>query len=270
MHAASRESLAAAAQRLEQVAAAGDDAALARTADDLEAAARLLGREVGLRRALTNPARPPTARRDLLRALLTGKVSAPALDVLGEVAAQRWSSGADLLDAVEQLAVTALLIRAERAGELAEVEDELFRFARLVSGPLGAALGDTSADLPRRTRLVRDLLQGKARSTTVRLVEIAVGGFGGRTVDAALYRMVEMTAARRAQRVAYVRVASALSEDQERRLAARLAEIYGQEIGLHVQVDPALLGGATVQVGDDLYDGSVARRLAAARAAFAK
>lgn len=270
MHAASRASLAVIEERLETVTAGLDEPALTRLADDAESVSRLLGREVGLRRALTNPARPPDARRDLMRALLTGKVSEPALDVLGELAAAQWSSGADLLDAAEQLAVETLLIGADRAGELAEVEDELFRFVRVVSGPLAVALGDASSDVTRRIRLVRDLLEGKARRTTVRLAEFAVGGFGGRTVDTALYRLVELTAGRRTRRVAYVRVAAPLTEQQETRLAARLTEIYGREIGLHVQVDPALLGGATVRVGDDLYDGSVARRLAAARSAFAK
>ncbi|MGH3660877.1 MAG: F0F1 ATP synthase subunit delta, partial [Micromonosporaceae bacterium] len=70
-------------------------------------------------------------------------------------------------------------------------------------------------------------------------------------------------------RVAYVRVAAPLSEAEEERLAANLSRIYGVEVSLKVTVDPEVLGGASVQIGHDLYDGTILRRLNQARSALA-
>ncbi len=110
-----------------------------------------------------------------------------------------------------------------------------------------------------------DLLGGKATDFTVRLVELAVNGLGGRGFDASLQKLIELTAERRDRQVAYVQVAAPMTDEQEQRLSTRLSGIYGRDISLKVTVDPTIIGGATVRVGDDLYDGSVARRLDQAR-----
>jgi F-type H+-transporting ATPase subunit delta len=267
MEGASRESYAAAKERLD--AATGDPK---QTGDDLRQVARLLAREPGLRRALVDPSKSPDSRAGLLSALLGERLAADALGVLEALVRGRWTASSHLVDAVERLAVQSELTVAERAGELADVEDALFRFSRVVEGNprLAGILSDQSVDAERRSALVRELLAGKASDVTVRLVEFAIGGFGGRGFDAALERLVELTAARRDREVAYVRVAAPLTEQQEERLATRLTGIYGRSISLQVVVDPAVIGGATVRVGDDLYDGSVARRLEQARSALAK
>jgi F-type H+-transporting ATPase subunit delta len=269
MQAASRESAIAAQERLDAVVATADPVTLGA---DFRAVARLLDREPGLRRALADPARPSKDRSELLKALLDGKVAAESLDVLQVLVGGRWSAAADLVDAAELLAVQAELSAAEKAGALADVEDELFRFSRVVDGDprLAGALTDTTAAADRKASLARDLLDGKATEFTVRLAELAVYGLGGRGFDASLQRLIELTAERRDRQVAYVRVASPLTDEQEQRLSTRLSVIYGRDISLKVTVDPTIVGGATVRVGDDLYDGSVARRLETARTALAK
>jgi F-type H+-transporting ATPase subunit delta len=270
MEGASRESFATVRDRLAAVTAgAGDPVQIAA---DLRAAARLLVREPGLRRALADPAQPARSRADLLTALFDGKVSAQTLDVLRTAAENRWSRSGDLVDAVELLAVDAELTVAERDGTLEDVEDALFRFGRVISSApqLAALLSDPTTDPERRSELVRGLLDGKANDVTIRLAQMAVHGVGGRGFDASLQRLVELTAARRNRQVAYVRVAAPLTEQQEERLAARLSGIYGRDISLQIVVDKAVIGGASVQVGDDLYDGTVSRRLELARSALAK
>src|SRR5690606_2044391 len=154
--------------------------------------------------------------------------------------------------------------------ELAEVEDELFRFGQIVDGnpELAAAVGDVTVDPARRIELVRTLLTGKAKATTIRLAELAVQGFGGRAVGPALSRRVELAAARGDWQIAYVTVAAPLTEDEERRLGARLAEMYGREVTVKWTVDPAVLGGMSVLIGSHLYDGTVRRRLTDTRKAL--
>src|SRR6266511_4266844 len=252
MQAASRESYLAAAERLSGYAQGAQPSATAQVADEILAVGRLLAREPRLRRALADSARAGEERSELLRTVLAVKFSEDALDLLAALVGGRWSSAGDLRDAVERLGVDALLASAERAGELADVEDELFRFGQVVAGDpeLAAALGDSSTDIERRATLVHDLLDGKAKPVTARLVELA--------------------ADRRDASVAYVTAAVLPTEEQERRLAATLSEMYGREVSLKITVDPRVIGGMRVRVGSDLFDGTISRRLAEARIALAK
>jgi F-type H+-transporting ATPase subunit delta len=267
-----RESYGPAAERLDQYAAGSEPDALAALADELLAVGGLLGREPGLRRALADPARSPEDRVDLPRAVLAGKIGDEALGLLEALVGERWSRPNALRDAVEQLGVDALLAGAERADELGEVEDELFRFGQIVDGSpqLAAVLGDPTAPVEQRSALVADLLDGKAKPTTVRLARLALTGFGGRSFSASLSRLVELAAARRDRQIAYVTSAIPLSDQDEERLGAALSQRYGRPVTVKVTIDPEILGGLSVQIGSDLYDGTVLRRLIEARAALTK
>jgi len=263
MQAASRESYLAARDALGEVSVS--------VGEQILAFARLLAREPRLRRALSDPSRQPQERADLVRSLLNGKVSEAALGPLTTLASGRWSAPSQLLDGAERLGVDALLGTADAAGDLAEVEDELFRFGQIVSGSpeLASTIGDTSMDPARRVTLVRELLSDKAKPVTAKLAEVAVQGFGGRSFGAALTRLVELAAQRRESEIAYVTVAEPLTDEEETRLATGLSRIYGRPVSLKLIVDPAVMGGLSVRVGSDLYDGTVARRLATVRNALA-
>lgn len=268
MPGASRESFAAARAELDGLT---DASALAGAAEEILAVAGLLAREPRLRRALSDPARSGAERSALLIGLVGDKVGATAKQLLGTLLNGRWSSPNDLRDGVDRLGVETLIVAADRADELGEVEDELFRFGQIVSGApqLAAAIGDSTAFVERRDELVEQLLGGKAKPATVVLVRQAVRGFGGRSFAGALTRLVELAAAERDRSVAYVTVAEPLSDAEEERLGATLAQRYGRQVAVKVTVDPSVLGGARVQIGSDLYDGTVSRRLAEAKNALA-
>ncbi|MEU6207036.1 F0F1 ATP synthase subunit delta, partial [Micromonospora musae] len=246
--------------------------AVATTADDILSVAALLRREPRLRRALSDPARSGEDRSGLLAGMLSGKIGADALTLLTALVSGRWSAPSELLDGAERLGVEALLASADSAGELSEVEDELFRFGQVVAGSpeLSNALSDPMVPAERRATLVDQLLAGKARPVTGRLVGVALGGFGGRSFSGALTRLVELSADRRDRQVAYVTVAAPLSDGEEQRLGARLSAIYGREVSVRQTVNPDVLGGVSVRVGSDLYDGTVLRRLNETRNALAK
>jgi len=59
-----------------------------------------------------------------------------------------------------------------------------------------------------------------------------------------------------------------LTSEQESRLTAALTDIYGRPIALRTAVDPAVRGGLAIRVGDEVIDGTISSRLAAARAAL--
>lgn len=239
---------------------------------ELFAVAGLLGREVQLRTTLTDPSTEGEAKAQVARAVLGSRISEPSVEIVAEAVRSRWSRQADLADALELLGAEAAFARSESAGTLDRVEDELFRFARVVASDPGLrhTLSDTSLPVEARTGLVRTLLGERADATTLALLEQVVGSLRGRRVEDSLDELVELAATRRSETVAEVTSAVALSPEQESRLTAVLARVYGTSVRLQVQVDPDVLGGIVVRVGDEVVDGSVVHRIEQARRAFAR
>ncbi|GAA0322376.1 F0F1 ATP synthase subunit delta [Kineococcus aurantiacus] len=261
-----KASLAAAQQVLEaQLAAEGADAG--RTGEDLFAVTSLLDSSVGLRRALTDPSREGTAKAAFIHATFTGKISPAAVGTLVALASARWTAGRDLSDATERLAVVAVVMQAERSGHLDALEDELFRFSRTIAGnpALRDALADRTAPDANRASLVSRLLLDRAVPETVQLVRRAAVAPRGLRAERVLEDWVEVVAARRSQLVAHVVSAAPLTEVQRDRLAASLSRQYDRPIRLNVDVDPHLVGGLRISVGDDVIDGSILTRLEDAR-----
>ncbi len=271
MESSTRESYAASAERLDGLATGERPVPLAGIANEILEVSALLERQPRLRRALADPSRTGEDRAELLGSLIAGKVSDDAATLLRTLVAGRWSSGTELLNATERLGIEALLATADSAGELVEVEDELFRFGQVVdAGPqLAAALGASTVAASQRAELAHALLADKARAVTIRLVDVALRGFGGRNFAGSLTRLVELAAERRDRQIAYVTVATALSDAQEARLGARLSQLYGRQVDIKVSVNPGIVGGVSVRVGHDLYDGTVLRRLNETRTALA-
>lgn len=152
---------------------------------------------------------------------------------------------------------------ARAEGTLDEVEDELFRFARSYesSDELRATLTDEMIPAAKRQSIVEDLLGGKATPTTVQLVSMVVGAGRGRELPQIIDRLVQRASSAKHLEVAEVRSAVPLSEDQQVRLAAALANATGKQVNLKVVVDPSVLGGIVATVGDTVIDGSVRTRL---------
>lgn len=266
MQGTSRQSLAAARESLETLVRAGDSDLL-RLGDELFAVASLLDRESSLRRALTDPARTGDDRAELARGILGGQVSPATADVIAWVVRSRWSAPRELADAVELLGAEALVASAETAGRLDAVEDELFRTSRVIAGSdeLRAALSDQTAPVQRRVELAEGLLAGKVADETLRLVRRAVVAPRGRGLDRTLETFADVAADRRSRLVAVVTAAVPLTEEQRERLARALARTYGHEVHLNVEVDPSLVGGVRVEIGDEVIDGTVLSRLHEAR-----
>ncbi|MFD3589887.1 F0F1 ATP synthase subunit delta [Streptomyces sp. NPDC058683] len=262
MNGASRDALAAARTRLDALTDTTSVDAT-RLADELAAVTTLLDREGGLRRVLTDPAQSGEAKAELVRRLIGGQVGESTVDVVSGLVRSRWSQPRDLVDALEELANTADLTAAEKSGTLDDVEDELFRFGRIVSSSteLRAALTDRKATTAAKTELLHRLLGGRAKQVTERLVTRLVTAPRGRSLEAGLDALSKLAAERRSRVVAIVTSAVPLSDPQKRRLGAALAKLYGRTMHLNLDVDPEVVGGIRVQVGDEVINGSIADRL---------
>lgn len=243
---------------------AAADSGLAAVAEDLLRVAAVFRAEPGLRRVATDQATDAAAKAGLVRQIFDGKVSATGLDLVADAVSARWTSSRDLADVLENLGVVAVVKSASAdAGRLA---DELFSLAQLVDGnaDLRGALSDPARSEQDKAALLRGLLDGKALPATVRLAELALNG-SHRTVTAALNDYQKVAAAVKGEGVAKVRVARDLSAADRDRLQAALTRQYGRPVHLNVSVEPQLVGGMRVEIGDDVIDGSVSSRLDDAR-----
>ena len=222
-----------------------------------------------LRRAVTDPGTPEGARRALVHGLLDGKVDEAVVDLVAEAATLRWAGGRTFAAALERQAVRGQLIGADRSGELDDTEDQLFRFARLVeSNPeLRNLLGDRAIELSKRQELVEGLLKDRTTGATVVLAKRAVAA-RERTFGHTIEGYVTLAAAQKNRALATVRVAKPLSSDQRSRLRAALSKQTGREVAIQEVIDPDVLGGVRVEIGDEVFEGTVSDRLESARRLF--
>jgi len=176
--------------------------------------------------------------------------------------------GLDLVDGVEHTARLALLKRAEVEGQVDEVEDQLFRFGRLLDAEprLSAALSDYTTPADGRIALLDKVLEGSGiDGTAAALLSQTIGHLRGERADEAVLDLAELAVARRGELVAHVVAAAELTDAQRTRLTEVLSRIYGHPVSIQLHVDPELLGGLSITVGDEVIDGSIASRLAAAQ-----
>ncbi len=268
---------------------------VATIAGELRGFADLLAASVDLHWALTSPAAPAPARRAILQELLAHKVSAPVLDLLafalensgqddfGEdaeelaVAATARRDGMVLLDegplgrlgATERLEgyASAVLEPLRNERQLGDVEDELFRFMRVVEGneELRVALTTSELSPDVRASVVQDLLTKKARPESVRLATYAVRNGRPRDFPLLLDALVELVAKETNRRVADVRSAIEFTAAQRASLVDALTRFTGHAVDVRVTPEPQLLGGFVATVGDLVIDTSLRRRLEQAR-----
>ena len=284
-----RESIRGYADAVLETAAGGERGA--ELAEQLGAVGRLVRSSPDLSGVLADPGVPARQRRAVLTDLLENRVPAEVAGLVGYAIEQdRAPEAAANLEWLERAAaraargeaahddlllgrhaaheridgyVTAVLGAQTAGAGLATVEDELFRFARIVDGNEGLSDALSDRDLPasRRAAVVSELLSGRAGPATVRLAAYATRVSRARDVPETLNWLVERVAEESNRRVAEVRAAVALDDDQRLRLGQALGRITGHPVDVRVAVAPDLLGGFVAAIGDTLVDGSVRHRL---------
>ena len=166
---------------------------------------------------------------------------------------------ADRIDAYAH----AILEIAQAEDRLGDVEDELFRFSRIVEGndELRMSLSNPGLPADRRAAIVDELLENRSLQTTRALAAFIVGAGRGHDLPAIVQRFVELAAQTREHEVAEVRSAVPLDDAQVQRLATALGRATGKNVEVRVVVDPALMGGLVATIGDTVIDGTVRHRL---------
>jgi F-type H+-transporting ATPase subunit delta len=164
----------------------------------------------------------------------------------------------------------ALLGIARAEGNLAEVEDELFRLARVIESndELRTTLSDPHLPVEKRAQIVEDLLDGKVTRTTASFVSMAVSAGRAGELPAIADELVRRSAESGGLAVAEVRSAVPLTDAQIAELTAALTARTQREITVRNVVDPSVIGGIVTRIGDAVIDGSVRTRLNQLRDAF--
>jgi ATP synthase F0 subunit b/ATP synthase F1 delta subunit len=271
MRSASREALRALSDRFGTIAKDLDNKALSALSTDLVAVAKMLDREIVVTRYLTVPAEDAAPRVRLIERLVSGKVGDAALDVLRAAVSERWSANSDLVDAIEHISRQALLEVAERDDKVDEVEDQLFRVSRLLEAQprLAILLGDYGSPAEGRIGLLRKVLESgstRVNPVALSLLTQTIELLRGEPAEVAVKFLAEVAVARRGEIVAQVTAAAELSDTQRARLTEVLSRIYTHPVTVQLQIDPDVLGGLLIAVADEVIDGTLSSRLAAAEA----
>ena len=264
----SRQSLLAARTALDAAVKGVDAQAASTLSSELFFIADVLGSNISVRRALTDPSRDAQAKGVFVKDLLASKVGAAALGLTTELAALRWSGAKDLVQVIEQLAIEAEASAANISGELDRVEDEIFTAATAFASSSELRKALTSDAKNAKATLVSEILKG-ASGSTVKLVSQMVNAWRGRSIESAFADYQWALAARRNRVIALVRVAAPITPAQLDRLTTSLTSKVGQPVRINIEIDPSVIGGVSVKFADEIVDGSVSNRLAGAARALA-
>lgn len=236
-------------------------------ASELFEAVRVIDSSNQLVRLLSDPGRDEDLKADVVRRLFGGRVSEAALEVLLEASRCTWSEQNHLLEGIEFAGVSLVLDEARGRGTAHTVEEELFQVARLVEDTpeLSEAFDSKRDDVPARVGITERLLGGKVDEATVSLAAQAVSFEPEAKVPARLLEFANFASAERDRRSGVVTSAIALSPEQQERLTRILSARYGGELSLNYEIDPSVIGGLRITIGDDLYDATIFGRVRDAR-----
>jgi len=175
-------------------------------------------------------------------------------------------------DAVIRGYAQALFAVAQAEEELGQVEDELFVFGKLVEArpDLREALADPKLPPDRKKALLEELIGKKASGHTVSLLGFLIDQGRAKELPKILDALADVAAEQRRKQVAEVRTAVRLTAEQRKRLQAALSEATGKDVEVKVVVDPAVIGGVVARVGDQVFDGTIRRKLEMAREQLAR
>ncbi len=238
--------------------------ATATAGEELFFVAQTLRGEPALRRVATDSSVEEAAKVELATNVFGKTVGDVALAVVTEAVRRRWAVSSRLPEMIEQLGVVALVRSAGARSD--QITDELFALGRLIEAnpDLRGALADSSRSAADKVGLLQRLLDGKVLPATLTLVEHAVSTATG-TVERAIADFQKVAADVQGELLATVRAADELSESDRTRLSEMLGRQYNRSVRLRVVVDPDLVGGLRVEIGDDVIDGTVSGRLDDAR-----
>ncbi|QJC21372.1 F0F1 ATP synthase subunit delta [Arcanobacterium buesumense] len=220
--------------------------------------------------AMEDSARGEDSRAQLAHDIFSGKVREDVVELLMGLTRDHWSENGDLPLALEYLGIHTLLVGAKQSGQLTDVEQELYVILRTLRNERGLrlTLSDTLYEPLQRAELARKVFHEYGTYTKELLARAVVRIERGRTLAQSLTRYLDLAADLDHHIVASVISAVPLTRAQEERLTKILTRTYNTAVAIHVTLNPDVIGGIRIHVGDDVIDGTLASRIAALREKF--
>ncbi|MFC5369774.1 F0F1 ATP synthase subunit delta [Arcanobacterium bovis] len=221
--------------------------------------------------ALEDASRDTGDRVELATNLFQGKVSGQVLELLEGIVRERWAQSGDLLIALETIGVQTVLASAQLDDALSKTEEELYQCLRMLKRErdLRLTLNSQQHPVAARAQLVRKVFANVNPYTQALLVR-SVSHTKQSSLTAVIARYIDQASERGKHLVASVTAAIPLSTEQEERLRSILCRYYNQDVKLHIALDPTIVGGLRIHIGDDLIDGTLASRIADVKEVFSK
>ena len=215
-----------------------------RIGNELFTITKVLDDSIQLERALTDPSRPVADKVTVLKELLGDNAHPMTMEIMTDLVSRRWSRARDIANAVEDFVVDAMMYYADATDATLQVSIELSELhSALLNLPVvRAKLYDYQATSEARVKLFREVFSGKTlNKVTMRLAEHA-------TCNLRRRRYLET-------------IQWLINKEQIKRLVEVYSAKVGRQVHINSVVDPTVLGGMRIQVGDEVTDNTVVAQL---------
>ena len=235
-----------------------------RIGNELFTITKVLDDSIQLERALTDPSRPVADKVAVLTELLGDNVHPMTMEIMTDLVSRHWSRARDIANAVEDFGVDAMMYYADATGATLQVSVELSELhSALLNLPVvRAKLYDYQATSEARVKLFREVFSGKTlNKVTMRLAEHATCNLRRRRYLETIQWLINKLSRHMGESMVTVTTATPLKTEQIKRLVEVYSAKVGRQVHINSVVDPTVLGGMRIQVGDEVTDNTVVAQL---------
>lgn len=235
-----------------------------RIGNELFTITKVLDDSIQLERALTDPSRPVADKVAVLKELLGDNAHPMTMEIMTDLVSRRWSRARDIANAVEDFGVDAMMYYADATDATLQVSIELSELhSALLNLPVvRAKLYDYQATSEARVKLFREVFSGKTlNKVTMRLAEHATCNLRRRRYLETIQWLINKFSRHMGESMVTVTTATPLKKEQIKRLVEVYSAKVGRQVHINSVVDPTVLGGMRIQVGDEVTDNTVVAQL---------
>ena len=235
-----------------------------RIGNELFTITKVLDDSIQLERALTDPSRPVADKVAVLKELLGDNAHPMTMEIMTDLVSRRWSRARDIANAVEDFGVDAMMYYADATDATLQVSIELSELhSALLNLPVvRAKLYDYQATSEARVKLFHEVFSGKTlNKVTMRLAEHATCNLRRRRYLETIQWLINKFPRHMGESMVTVTTATPLKKEQIKRLVEVYSAKVGRQVHINSVVDPTVLGGMRIQVGDEVTDNTVVAQL---------
>ena len=223
-----------------------------------------LDHNIQLERALTDPSRPVEDKVAVVKTLIGDQAHPLVMEIMSDLVSRRWSRVSDIANAVEDFGVDGMMYYADYTNTTLQVSIELAELhSALLNLPVvRTKLYDAPVSSEARVKLLYSLI-GDADFTKVtkRLAEHATCNLRNRRYLQTIQWLINKFSRHMGESMVTVTTATPLSKEQVEKLIAIYSAKTGHPVHINSVVDPTVMGGMRIQVGDEVTDNTVVAQL---------